>query len=192
MKYDPAKHHRRSIRLKGYDYTQPGWYFVTICVQNRECLLGEIRDGVMHHNEFGNIVAECWQWLAEQYPYVDLDECVVMPNHFHGILGITDKIPTVDELDGDDRRRGGSRTAPTMGTPDNPMMVKRKPLGRLIGAFETVSTKKINQIRGTQGAKLWQRDFWDHIIRNETELNRIRQYIRHNPMNWQSDSLFTK
>ena len=86
MVYDPQKHQRRSIRLKGYDYSQPGAYFVTICTQNRESLLGEIVEGGMILNEYGQVVAGCWVWLAKQYPYVQLDEWVVMPNHAHGIV----------------------------------------------------------------------------------------------------------
>jgi REP element-mobilizing transposase RayT len=128
MRYDPERHHRRSIRLKGYDYTQAGAYFVTIVTQDRACLFGEIVEGEVQLNPFGEIVAESWRWLAMQYDYVELDEWVIMPNHLHGIIVITDN-----------GSRGGSRTAPT---------VKRKPIGRLIGAFKTVSTKRINEHRG--------------------------------------------
>jgi len=163
---EPPIRNRRSIRLKGYDYTQPGAYFVTICTQNRECLFGQITDGKMVLNNAGRMVADSWEWLAEQYDHVLLDEWVVMPNHLHGIIVITDG------------GRGGSRTAPT---------VKRKPIGRLIGAFKTVSTKQINQMRETSGAKLWQRNYYEHIIRNENELNRIREYIHNNPLKWEFD-----
>jgi REP element-mobilizing transposase RayT len=164
MPYDPEIHHRRSIRLRGYDYSQPGSYYVTLCRQSKEHLFGQIVEGEMHRNELGDYVARCWQWLAKQYPYVVLDEWTVMPNHLHGIIVITDGA-------------GGSRTAPT----------KRKPLGRLVGAFKTVSTDEINQLRGTPGRPLWQRDFYDHIIRNEDELNKIREYISTNPLRWGSD-----
>ena len=165
MPYDPKIHHRRSIRLRGYDYSQPGKYSVTICTQNKEHLFGQVVEGEMHRNELGEYMALCWKWLARQYPYVELDEWIVMPNHLHGILVITDG------------NRGGSRTAPT----------KRKPLGRLVAAFKTVSTDRFNQMRGTPGAQLWQRDFYDHIIRNEDELNKIREYIRTNPLKWGTD-----
>ncbi len=169
MRYDPDTHARRSIRLPGYDYAQPGAYFVTLCVHQRECLLGEITDGEMMLNEFGRVVMECWPWLAKQYPHVTVDEWIVMPNHFHGILMIVDAVC-----------RGGSRTAPTNGT-------THKPLGRLIGAFKTVSTKRINAIRDTPGLPVWQRNYYEHIIRNEEELNHIRQYIVANPRNWEFD-----
>ncbi len=100
MKYDPDKHHRRSIRLKGYDYSQAGYYFVTICCYQRQCLFGDIVDGVMRLNQYGEIVAETYQWLSQRYPYLILDEWVIMPNHFHGIMVISDKpLPMLMECD---------------------------------------------------------------------------------------------
>jgi REP element-mobilizing transposase RayT len=192
MPYDPEIHHRRSIRLRGYDYSQPGKYSVTICTQNKEHLFGEVVEGEMHRNELGEYVALCLEWLPRRYPYVDLDEWIVMPNHLHGILVITD-------------RRGGSRTAPTLisgddcpaAPPLNSVDVsptaptKRKTLGSLVGAFKTVSTDWRNQQLGTPGAVMWQRDFYDHIVRNEDELNKIREYIRTNPLQWDTDPDFT-
>jgi REP element-mobilizing transposase RayT len=168
MNYNPEKHHRRSIRLKDYDYSQSGAYFVTICSWSRECLFGEIIDGNMQLEEFGQIIQENWIWLSHQYKYVHLDEWSVMPNHLHGIIVIND--------DG----RGGSRTAPTN-------IIKRKSLGRLIGAFKTVSTKQINLIRNTPGEPVWQRNYYERIIRNEDELNHIREYIINNPSQWAED-----
>ena len=91
MKYDPAKHHRRSIRLKGYDYSQAGFYFVTICCHQRQRLFGKIVNGVMQLNQYGEIVVETYEWLSYRYTYVHLDEWIVMPNHFHGIIVLTDK-----------------------------------------------------------------------------------------------------
>ncbi|HEX9758117.1 MAG TPA: transposase [Nitrospiria bacterium] len=169
MRYNPEIHHRRSIRIKEYDYSQPGSYFITLCTQNRECWFGDVTDGKMRLNAYGQIVAECWQWLSEQYAHANMDEWIVMPNHLHGIIAIT--------ADG----RGGSRTAPT-----GP--VKQKPLGRLIGAFKTVSTKRINQMRASAGVPVWQRNYYEHIIRNEEDLNKIRQYILENPMKWAEDT----
>ena len=114
-------------------------------------------------NNTGRLVSEAWQWLGTQYPYVVLDEFVVMPNHLHGILMITD-----------DARRGGSRTAPTgAASPDG----KRKPLGRLFGAFKTVSTKRVNCAHGLSGRPLWQRNYFEHVVRNDESLSKIRQYI---------------
>ncbi len=170
MVYNPEKHHRRSIRLKGYDYAQPGAYFITICVRERECTLGDVADGKMVLSGFGQIAAKSWQWLAEQYPYVTLDAWVVMPNHLHGIIVINDN-----------DCRGASRCAPTE------PRIKRKPLGQLIGAFKTVSTKHISQMRDTAGAPFWQRGFYEHIVRNKRDLDAIRQYIADNPLRWQLD-----
>ncbi|MDD2923411.1 MAG: hypothetical protein PHQ36_14090 [Anaerolineales bacterium] len=167
MKFDPQKHHRRSIRLQGYDYSQAGAYFVTIVAWQREMLFGEIVNGIMVLNDFGKIVAEKWLWLESQYEYVELGAWVIMPNHRHGILIIHDG-------------RGGSRTAPT--TPIRP-----KPLGGLIGAFKTVSTKHINLLRDTEGQVVWQRNYYEHIIRNESEMNRITRYIESNPSMWMDD-----
>ncbi len=161
-------HHRRSIRLREYDYTQAGAYFVTICTWQRECLFGEVVNGEMRLNPIGGIVEECWKWLGEQYPYVELDVWVIMPNHIHGMVLLTDG------------RRGGSRTAPTEET-------RRKPLGRLIGAFKTVSTKRLNLSRDTSGLPVWQRNYYERVIRDEAELGRMREYIVANPRLWAED-----
>ena len=174
MTYDPDTHHRGSVRLRGHDYTGPGSYFVTICTRERECLLGEVIDGEMRLGEYGQVVAESWLWLSQRYAYVDLHAWQVMPNHLHGILVVR----------GRDRDcTGASRTTPAR----NPR-VKRKPLGRLIGAFKTVSTKRINQIRDSHGSVFWQRGYHDRIIRNDRELHAIRRYIRNNPASWARDS----
>ena len=181
MKYDPEIHHRRSLRLRGYDYSQAGAYFVTVCTHDKEFLFGKIVERKMRLNESGEIADLCWQRLGRRYPHVGLDEWIVMPNHLHGIMVI------VDDRRGDsgiapakrgaDHGRGGSRTAST----------KRKPLGRLIGAFKTVSTRRISEIRSTTGAPVWQRNYYEHIIRNQDEFNKIREYIATNPLRWMSD-----
>ena len=123
-------------------------------------------------NDSGQIVADSWGWLSQQYPHVDLDEWIVMPNHLHGIIVLDDRAP--------DTRRGGSRTAQAT-------LAKRKPLGRLVGAFKTVSTKRINQLRGTPGAQLWQRNYYEHVVRDEPELERARHYIAYNAAKWPDD-----
>jgi len=172
--YDPDKHRRRSIRLQGYDYRQAGAYFVTICARHRDCLFGDVEDGSIRLNDAGQIVVTTWRWLERQYDDVALDAWVAMPNHLHGIIVITDC------------GRGGSRTVPTAGRTAAPTR-NRKPLGRLIGAFKTVSTKQINAMRNTPGAAVWQRNYYEHIIRNDGSLNRIREYIANNPMQWEPD-----
>ncbi len=165
MRFDPAKHHRRSIRLRGYDYRQVGAYFVTVVCADREPLLEDDR--------FRAIVDDAWLWLGRQYPSVGLDEYVVMPNHIHGIIMIADVVSGSE-------RRGGSRAAPT--TSRQP-----KPLGQLVGASKTVSTKRVNETRGTPGLPVWQRNYYEHVIRDEHDLNRIRQYIEENPLCWEQD-----
>ncbi len=173
--YDPAIHHRHSLRLKGYDYAEAGAYFVTVCAQHRHLLFGEIVDGAMRLNEAGEIVAASWEWLSDRYPHVELDESIVMPNHFHGILVIKESSAAY-------YRRGGSRAAPTT-------IAIGKPLGQLVGAFKTASTKRINIVRGTPGVPIWQRNYYEHVIRNERDLEEIREYIVNNPLRWELDSL---
>ncbi len=164
MVYDPKKHHRRSIRLRDYDYSWPGWYFVAMCTQDRICSLAEVRDGRVILTETGRIIERWWKWLEGHFPWVELDEYVIMPNHLHGILIINDQ----------EHRLGGLRVNP-------------KPIGRLIGAFKTTSTKEINQSRKTPGSVFWQRDFYEHVVRNEADLSRIRWYIANNPLKWSLD-----
>lgn len=160
-----------------YDYSEFGSYFVTICTRNRACVLGEIYDGKVLLNKSGEIVAEAWLWLENHYRHVELDQWLIMPNHLHGIILIGEK-----PCRGASRSAlipGGSRTAPTLAPP--------KPLGRLIGSFKTVSTKRINETLRTPGKAFWQRNYYEHVIRSERSLNAIRQYIEANPFNWERD-----
>ena len=145
-------------------------------VRDRSCLFGEVANGEVQLNETGMLVADTWEWLATQYAYVTLDEYVVMPNHLHGIIAI-------------DNRRGGSRTAPTSGTETTTttMPSNRKSLGRLVGVFKTVMTKQFNLAHGTKGRPIWQRNYYERIIRDENELARIRKYILDNPAQWAFD-----
>jgi REP element-mobilizing transposase RayT len=172
MPYNPVLHHRRSIRLQGYDYAHDGVYFTTICTVEKRCVFGDVINEQMRLNQTGEVVAKTWAWLQEQYDFVELDEWIVMPNHLHGIL----VIHTMEN-----QSKGGSRTAPT----EN--MTKVKPLGRLIGAFKTVSTKQIKLMQGSPQQALWQRNYYEHIIRNEVSLNAIREYIQLNPVQWALD-----
>jgi len=160
MTHNQPRYHRRSIRLPAYDYAQAGAYFVTIVCKNRVLLLEDPR--------LREVVEETWLWLADQYEFVYLDEFVVMPNHLHGIIVICDA------------RKGGSRAALTAEG-------RRKPLGQLVGAFKTVSTKRINGIRSTPGLPVWQRNYYERVIRNDEELNRVRQYMVDNPAHWEED-----
>ena len=164
-RYNPDIHHRRSIRLRGYDYSRAGAYFVTICVRERQPILGTVEEDTVHYADCGRAVVDCWLWLAERYPHVELDEWIVMPTHLHGVVVLCDA------------ERDAFRTAPA----------RRKPLGELIGAFKTVSTQRVNTLCGRAGEPLWQRDFYEHIIRNAAELDRVRQYIANNPIQWALD-----
>ena len=164
MRIETEKHPRQSIRLKRYDYSSPGYYYVTICTKHNIEYLGERKNGKMILNQFGNIVNQQWKWLSNQYKYVEIDEFAVMPNHFHGIL-------IIDPTNVVNRRVVTGRDL---------SLQKIKPLPELIGAFKTTSSKLIHQ-SGLDEFR-WQRSFYDHIIRTETSLNKIQRYIMDNPL----------
>ena len=171
MKYDPEKHCRRSIRLQGYDYSRPGAYFVTVCTRNRKCLFGEIIEGRMVLNDYGKVVAMAWDAIPRHFPDVEIDMFQIMPNHVHGIVVIS-------------AGRGTACRAPTMERFGKAVYGS---LATIIRSFKSAVTKYINELRNTPGAKLWQRNYYDHIIRNEDELDRIRRYISDNPAKWKLD-----
>jgi len=190
MKCNPKIHHRRSIRLQGYDYSRAGAYFVTICTRYRECLFGDIADGEMRLNAIGHIVANEWVKTAEIRNEIELDEWVVMPNHFHGILVIYDRRGTARRARNDDHGvMGTARRAPTTTTMERFGKPVAGSMPTVIRSFKSAATKRINEMRKTPGAKLWQRNYWEHVVRNESELNRIREYIQNNPNQWESDKL---
>jgi len=178
---------RRSIRLKGYDYSQAGAYFVTICTQNRLHLFGEITNDEMVLNDAGMMVVKWWNELENKYPDIELDEFAVMPNHFHGIIQIFDTNTVGADL----------RVCPFLCIHPHyqDRHVGRRaglPLHRMMQWFKTMSTNEyICNVKNNYWTpfikKLWQRNYYDHIVRNENELNRIREYIIINPMQWQCD-----
>ena len=173
MPYNPDIHHRRSIRLRNYDYSRAGAYFVTVCTRNRECLFGEIEDGMMRPNAAGRIVADEWMKTAQIHDEIESDEWAVMPNHFHGIVIFADNIGEIHEF---------------------PLRMTRTQrrnmtLPKLVGRFKMLSSKHINLLRNTPGTPLWQRNYWEHVIRDEDDLRRIREYIRSNPARWEEDTL---
>lgn len=169
------KFHRRSIRLQGYDYRAGGLYFVTLCTHDRVALFGSIINNAMLLNDYGRIVQEEWERTAVVRPNVELDMAVIMPNHLHGIIVIVD-----------DPRATGP-VAPTTDRPTGPLPGS---LGAIIGQFKTASTRRINILRDMPGARVWQRNYYEHIIRNQESLNQIRQYILNNPAKWAEDSLY--
>jgi putative transposase len=198
MTYDPAKHHRRSNRLLGYDYSQAAPYFVTICVQEHLCLLGDVIDGEMVLNAAGLMIGKWWKELENKFSGVRLDRFGVMPNHMHSILVImgtgmdmvTEFGIGLDELnlDGADANEG---IVPSRdGTRGEPPL--QPSLGDVIQWFKTMTTNEY--IRGVRESgwprfegKLWQRDYFDHIVRNAESLELIRNYIRDNPLRWSLD-----
>jgi putative transposase len=173
-----GRHHRRSIRLEGYDYAQPGAYFITICTQDRVCLFGDIVDGVMRLNQTGEIVRQCWMAIPEHFPHAMLDEFVVMPNHVHGII-VVGEMPNV----------GATHASPLPLAPPRvrPHGPHRQSVGSIVGSFKSAATRRMNEYRGTSGTTVWQRNYYEHIIRTEDSLDRIRRYIAENPARWAVD-----
>jgi len=181
MKHNPDKHHRKSMRLKDYDYSAAGAYFVTICSHNRDCIFGDINNGKMYLSEFGDILESEWLQSQEIRKEVELDIYQVMPNHFHAIVFISD-LPEnrIHRVDTD--AVGANGRSPLR----HPRM-RPKSLSSLMAGYKSAVTSKINQLRKTPGVQVWQRNYWDRIIRNEKELFKIRQYIINNPLKWELD-----
>ena len=201
MRYDPERHHRRSIRLKDCDYTRMGAYFVTLCTQGRVCLFGEIVAGEMRLNEYGEIVQKEWFRSAEIRREIVLfsDEFVVMPNHIHGIVRIVESPnahvgatgPTAGATDatvGATDATAGATDATVGATGRSPLQgPAKRSLASFVAGFKSAVTKRINDRRGTPGATVWQRNYYEHIIRHAESLNRIRAYILDNPLQWHLD-----
>ncbi len=171
MRDETVKPNRRSIRFQEYDYSQPSAYFVTICTRKRECLLGEIFDGKIVLNESGLIVHRVWNGLPVRFPHTTIDSFVVMPNHIHGIMVIY---------------VGAIHESPLPGGP--PKFRRRKMLlSKMVGFLKMNTAKRINCFRRTPGSPVWQRNYYEHVIRNEIDLDEIRQYIENNPAKWLED-----
>lgn len=197
-RYDPEKHHRRSIRLKGYDYRGPGAYYVAINAQNKACLFGEVVDGEMRLNDAGRMIFEEWDALPARFPTVQTNAFVVMPNHLHGIVvlgeGENEITPVRASLVGAQSRvpdRAITRVAPT--DDDAPYDIDAPTLGDVVGAFKSLTT--VAYVRGVKqngwqpfARRLWQRNYYEHIVRDDDDLNRIRSYIADNPARWGEDS----
>ena len=208
--YNPQFHNRHSIRLKGYDYSQAGLYFVTIVCQNRMTMFGNVQNGEMILNDAGRMVAQEWENLPLRFPQIQLHEYVVMPNHFHAILEITNnERPNGEIVVG--ARPCGCLLSDNNGRPDNERhdneMIDEgegthkgcpdeghESLGEILGAFQSIVT--VNYIRNVKNnswtpfnKKLWQRNYYEHIIRNEQSYNNISNYIQNNPRNWNDDTL---
>ncbi len=171
--YNPKKHHRRSIRLKDYDYSQEGLYFITICVQNKICLFGNMAEGKMTLNIVGEMIKKEWLKIPERFPNTALHEYVVMPNHFHAIIEILN-----NQIEHREQPQGIALS-----------------MGDIIGAFKSIVTNEY--IQGVKtldwkpfNIRLLQRNYWEHIIRNTNSFLRISDYIINNPANWKDDKFY--
>ena len=202
MVYDPAKHHRRSIRLKGYDYTSPGAYFVTIGSQDRTCLFGDVVDGRMVLNVYGEVAHAMWERIPRHFAHVQLDAFIVMPNHLHGIIFIVDDTDgrgeafhpiSFDAEDGTRAQRvpsaqgAGGNPSPLRCRDGHPAGAPSGSLGAIVGNYKSITTRRINRVRKAPGTRVWQRNYYERIIRNERGLDAIRRYIEHNPARWEED-----
>ena len=193
--------HRRSMRLRDYDYSQDGAYFVTICTWNRECLLGEIVHGVMDLSEIGKIVREFWFEIQKHFGNIQLDAFTIMPNHLHGIMVLSDdlcrgevsspclKIEEIKpgETGGDTPPIWKTGKTKNIGKGGDTPPLRKGTLGQMLGYFKYQTTKQINLSRNTPGIPIWQRNYYDHVIRNEKELTETREYIINNPLRWALD-----
>jgi REP element-mobilizing transposase RayT len=158
---------RKVLRLRTWDYAESGAYFVTATTVDRCAMFGEIHEATMNLNGYGIIVEKCWHDLVAHYPHVRLDQFCVMPNHIHGIIWIRGA------------GRAGLKPAPTSKRPHG--------LSEIVRAFKTFSARRINESRGTLGTPVWQRNYYERVIRDERELNTIREYIQTNPLRWHMD-----
>ena len=201
MTYDPERHHRRSIRLRDYDYSVAGAYFVTICTYDRACVFGEVFDGTMRPSAAAETVARAWDALPDRFPTILLDAFVVTPNHVHGIVlagangdavvtepGTASRAPTesaVASATADDGvvRAGLALPSPRPRRPD-----ATPTLGTVVGAFKSLSAISCNRLLGRGGQPFWHRNYFERIIRNDVALDRARLYIDQNPANWSTDS----
>jgi putative transposase len=178
-KFDPQKpfdkaqdkHHRRSIRLKRYDYSQNGAYYVTVVTYQRDCLFGDIANGEMILNDLGKIADECWRAIPEHFPFVELGAFVIMPNHVHGIITITHG------------GRGTIYRAPTREQFQKPVTGS---IPTIVRTFKAAVTRHIGREHNATG--IWQRNYYEHIIRDEKELQNKTDYITANPSMWDKDN----
>ena len=174
MRYNPEIHRRRSIRIKGYDYARSGSYFITLCTRDRECWFGEVVNGTVQLSPIGKAACDCWLQIPLHFPNAVLDEFVVMPNHIHGIVNMVDP------------RRGVKFNAPTKpGNFYSLISPKDGTLSVVIRTYKSAVTRWCRQ-NGFDHFQ-WQRNYYEHIIRNETDMNKIRQYILDNPRKWDED-----
>jgi len=196
MKYNPDIHHRRSIRLKRYDYSQAGLYFITICTQNRLCLFGKIKESNLQLNDAGIMIEHQWQELIYRFDNIKLHQFIVMPNHFHGIVESVG-VPLVGTQNAEQRQ---TKQRP-IEQPQTEQPPKGQPqgiaptVGDVVGAFKSLSTNDyIRNVKQNNwqpfNKKIWQRNYYEHIIRNEKSYDQISEYIQTNSLKWQDDKYY--
>jgi putative transposase len=177
--YDPKIHHRRSIRLQEFDYSQAGMYYITICSANRNNILGNISNDEMILNEWGRAAAEEWMRTAKIRPTVELDEFVIMPNHLHGIVILLDKECQNDHLH-------QSLVHEKFGKPTS------NSIPTIVRGYKAAVTRRINILRGNTNIAVWQPGYYENIIRNYSAYEKIKEYTANNPAHWPQDSLWVK
>lgn len=180
VEYDPPIHHRRSIRWTGYDYSQPGFYFFTICTADKLPLFGRLFEGQMILNEPGEIVEAAWRRLPQRFPGTELDSFVVMPNHVHGIIQIRETGTNATNRGA--ASKGAASSAPTVGDPGQ----RGATLGEILRAFKSISARGVNQQFGHAGS-VWQRNYYERVLRAD-EIDKVREYITTNPLRRVVDS----
>jgi REP element-mobilizing transposase RayT len=192
MQTHPASsHHRHSIRLKGYDYSRAGVYFVTIVTWGRLMVFGKIENGEMKLNRYGEIVQKWWDDIPNHFPNVETGAFVIMPNHVHGIIIITEErrgtVPVPHDTTNHQHGMEIAQIEDGMNRGGETPPLRRSTLGQIVAYFKYKSTKEINALDGGRIAKLWQRNYYEHIIRNEHEMENIWNYIESNPATWETD-----
>ena len=192
-----------------FDYRQPGAYFITVCTRNRASILGDVTEGKLCLNAAGRLAQAVWEELPQHYPHVHLDAWTVMPNHVHGIAILkSDSVDyvgadsvdhvgadsvdhvgadSVDHVGADSVDHVGADSVDHVGAGFKPAPTQRHGLPEIVRAFKTFSARRINALQGTAGTALWQRNYYEHVIRDEGALDRIRQYIADNPARWHED-----
>lgn len=182
------RYRRRNLRLKRYDYSLTGYYFLTICTEQRQCLFGDIANGTMELNLMGLAVERVWRAIPEHFPLAVLDEYVVMPNHVHGIIKLMPQSGSAmpkefqSSMCSANSVLPSKRTSPRRGP-------ARGSISAIVGAFKSTAARRINELRDAPTRSIWQRNYYEHIIRSERSLLRIREYVTNNPLRWTLDRL---
>ncbi len=184
---NPSSPHRKNLRIPDFDYSQPGAYFVTIVTKDRKTLFGQIVDGEMVLNDIGRMVEEVWIAIPSHFPNVELGEFVIMPNHIHGIISIT-----VAETHAIPAQRahdvGATHASPLPRVSKGPVPGS---VAAIIGSFKSAASKKFHKITNNPRKNLWQRNYYEHVIKNERDYQATYDYILANPMNWEKDEEFS-